>query len=41
MISIMSRVYSVDMSHSGGYVDSLDEALALIAADRAKSQTRT
>ncbi len=37
MINILSRVYGVDNSHNGGFVDSLDKALAIIAADRAKA----
>ena len=39
MIGIMSRVYGVDMTHNGGFVDSMDKALNIIAADRAKTQT--
>ena len=34
MITIMSRVYGVDTSHSGGFVETMEQALALIAADR-------
>ena len=40
MLNVLSRAYGVDMSHNGGFVDSMDKALALIAADRAKSKTR-
>ena len=36
MINIMSRFYGVDMSHSGGFVETIAQALAFIAADRAK-----
>ena len=36
MIGIMSRVYGIDNSHNGGFVVSMDKALAIIAADRAK-----
>ena len=37
MIGIVSRVYGIDNSHNGGFVESMDRALAIIAADRAKS----
>ncbi|MBI1256010.1 MAG: hypothetical protein GC204_00935 [Chloroflexi bacterium] len=37
MIGILSRVYGIDNSHNGGFVDSMDKALAIIAADRANS----
>ena len=37
MVGIMSRVYGIDNSHSGGFVDTVDKALAIIVADRAKS----
>jgi hypothetical protein len=40
MINVLNRVYGVDMSHNGGFVNSMDQALAIIAADRAKTQTR-
>jgi hypothetical protein len=40
MINIMSRVYGIDNSHNGGFVDSVDKALAIIAADRAKAKAR-
>ncbi len=40
MINIMSRVYGIDNSHSGGFVDSMDKALAIITADRAKTPAR-
>lgn len=36
MIGVMSRVYGIDNSHNGGFVDSVDKALAIIATDRAR-----
>jgi len=38
MINVLNRVYGIDMSHNGGFVDTMDKALAIIAADRAKSK---
>ena len=34
MIDIMMRVYRMDMKHHGGFVDTIDDALAVIAQDR-------
>ena len=36
MLHVLSRVYGIDMSHNGGFVHSIDKALDIIAADRAK-----
>lgn len=38
MIDIMMRAYKVDNSHNGGFVTTMDEALAIINADRAKEK---
>jgi hypothetical protein len=35
----MMRVYRMDTSHYGGFIDSIADAEQLIARDRAKKQT--
>jgi len=38
MIDIMMRAYQIDKTHMGGFVDTMDEALAIISKNRAQEK---
>ena len=38
MVDIMSRAYKIDNTHSGGFVTTMEEALAIIEKSRTKEQ---
>lgn len=40
MVDIMMRAYQMDMSHYGGFVDTMDQALELIEASSTKTQAK-